>query len=94
MKLLKHERDKIGDFQRRVLLHIPIGFIIGLASVVPFVGSTLAQLFIRYEENEDVHTRDEAWKDYFGALTGFVLAVVIIIGLLVWLVTKFIGVVP
>ena len=66
MKLLTHERDKVGDFQRRALLHIPIGILIG----IPLFGSPLEKLFIKYEENEDKWVKDQAWKDYFGAMVG------------------------
>ena len=75
MKLLTHSRDKLGDFQSRVLLHIPIGFII-VASCLAHWSITIAlcYIFVRYEENEDVHEQDKAWKDYFGAIVGGVIA--------------------
>ena len=88
---LTHDRDKVGDFQARVLLHIPIGIIIGLLSVIPFVGYTLMRLFVRYEENEDKHIKDQAWKDYFGAIVGFVIAGAIIYGVLIWALIKLLG---
>ena len=88
MKILRHDRDKVGDFQSRVLLHIPIGFLIGMASLIPFVGLALLWLFIRYEENEDLHFKDQAWKDYFGAIVGVVIAFVVIIGIIFWWVIK------
>lgn len=93
MPFLKHERDKVGDFQPRVLLHIPIGFIMGLTSVIPFVGYGLTRLFIRYEENEDIHTKDQAWKDYFGALVGFTAASIVILAGSILLVLKLVGVI-
>lgn len=50
MKLLTHDRDKIGDFQKLVLLHTPVGFLMG----VDPLGRGLKDLFIAYEENDDV----------------------------------------
>lgn len=80
MKFLKHERDKVGDFQKRVFLHIPIGFIVIISALGhPLLPLPLVWLFIRYEENEDVHTQDQAWKDYFGAIIGAVMASLTII---------------
>ena len=66
MKFLTHERDNVGDFQKRVLLHMPAGLVIG----IPVIGWAFAYIFKAYEENEDLHTKDQAWKDYFGALVG------------------------
>ena len=91
MKLLKHSRDEVGDFQNRVLLHIPIGYIIGLLSVVPFSGSTLAGMFLKYERNEDLHTEDQAWKDIFGGMVGFVPGAFTGLGLLIWFILWLIG---
>jgi len=65
-RLLTHNRDKEGDFGYRVLLHIPIGLLMGM----PLLGWALIPIFISYEQNEDLHTSDQAWKDYFGALVG------------------------
>ena len=67
-KLIRHNRDDEGDFGIRVLIHIPVGIIMS----VPVIGWGLVALFIFYEKNEDLHTRDEAWKDLFGAMVGFV----------------------
>lgn len=79
---LKHGRDKEGDFGVRVVLHIPIGFLIGMSVIGHWVlPLTLAFIFVTYEENEDIHTRDQAWKDYFGALAGLVLSIFTIMGL-------------
>ena len=88
MKFLTHDRDKVGDFQKRVLIHIPIGFLIGILSVIPFVGYALMKLFVRYEENEDLHFKDQAWKDYFGAIVGFVIASLVILAGFVLFVLK------
>jgi len=87
MKLLKHSRDKTGDFQERVLLHIPAGLIIG----IPVLGWAFAYIFKAYEENEDAHTRDQAWKDYFGALVGAVIMTLLCTGALIWLITGLIS---
>jgi len=78
MKILRHDHDGIGDFQKRVLLHIPVGLLIG----VPLLGYPLLKLFLAYEENEDVHLQDEAWKDYFGAMIGVSITILILLGLL------------
>ena len=84
MRVLRHSRDSVGDFQRRVLLHIPIGLLIG----IPLLGKPLEKLFTKYEENEDAHTQDEAWKDYFGAIVGVVITELICIALLVYVVNE------
>jgi hypothetical protein len=74
MKILKHERDTVGDFQKRAFLHIPIGIIIGASWLAHWsVPLILGYLFSCYEENEDGHTKDQAWKDYFGCLIGIVI---------------------
>ena len=71
---ITHSRDKVGDFGDRVVLHIPIGVFIGVTFPLSI---PLVWLFIKYEENEDVHTKDEAWKDYFGAIVGAVIGIII-----------------
>jgi len=77
-KLITHNRDKeIGDYGSRLVLHIIPGFLMGL--LPGFSG-----LFIRYEENEDLHTKDQAWKDYAGAMWGFVPGRIILIALIIW----------
>ena len=80
MSWLKHERDKVGDYQKRVLIHIPIGLLIG----IPFLGLPVLWLFIRYEENEDFWVKDRAWKDYAGAIAGASITTVIILGIIIW----------
>jgi len=80
VKLLKHSRDKTGDFQERVLLHIPAGLIIG----IPILGWAFAYIFKAYEENEDVHTKDQAWKDYFGAMVGAAITTLACLGVIIW----------
>ena len=76
---LTHNRDKVGDFGYRATLHFPIGLLIGLT--FPF-SYPLLRTFIAYEENEDIHTKDEAWKDYFGALVGMGVGVILLATLL------------
>lgn len=78
--LLKHCRDDVGDFQSRVLIHIPIGLLIG----VPILGYPILWLFLKYEKNEDLHTKDQAWKDIFGAIVGASITVITIIGIIIW----------
>ena len=82
MRLLKHDRDKVGDFQRRALLHLPVGFLCAASTlghwVLPLI---LTAGFIFYEKNEDLHTRDQAWKDTFGWLLGAFLGAFMLAGL-------------
>ncbi|KKN74713.1 hypothetical protein LCGC14_0387550 [marine sediment metagenome] len=81
-QFLTHERDTVGDYQRRLLQHIPIGIIMG----IPLLGLPVLWLFVRYEENEDKHVLDEAWKDYAGAITGAIMtAIVAVILAILWL---------
>lgn len=77
-----HERDKEHDFGWRAVIHIPIGFIMGLLDWT----NGLARLFIFYEKNEDRHTGDQAWKDTFGAMVGWVIGRLALAGLIVWLI--------
>ena len=78
MNLLDHERDRVGDFQNRVLIHIPIGIIIAMAWFAHWsITFALVYVFVRYEENEDAHISDEAWKDYFGCMVGIVIGGII-----------------
>lgn len=62
-----HDRDEVGDFGYRAFIHIWIGLLIGL--LLPF-SYPINQSFLRYERNEDIHTKDQAWKDIFGELVG------------------------
>ena len=80
-KLITHSRDDEGDFGSRVVQHIPIGFLIGLTFPLSY---PLLKLFIRYEENEDKHIKDEAWKDYFGAMVGVACGIIMLIGVVLW----------
>ena len=83
-KFLHHSRDKSNppDFGVRVLLHIPIGFITGIAVLGHWIlPLTLTAVFLYYEHNEDAHTKDEAWKDTFGFMVGLVMAIFTVMGL-------------
>lgn len=80
-KLITHNRDKAGDFGARVILHIPIGLLIGLTFPLSM---GLVFLFCKYEENEDIHTQDQAWKDYFGAIVGYVVGLIIETIFIIW----------
>ena len=82
MKILKHEKDKTGDFQQRVFIHIPIGLLIG----IPILGHPLLKIFLEYEKNEDLHTSDEAWKDFFGAMIGASITILLLLGLIILLI--------
>lgn len=80
MKFLEHERDQVGDFQKRVLIHIPIGLLIGMSWLAHWVFPLVfAYLFLEYERNEDLHTQDQSWKDIFGALIGFGISVALVV---------------
>lgn len=80
-KIIKHNRDNEGDFGIRVLLHIPAGLVMS----IPIFGWGFQYLFKFFEENEDLHTQDEAWKDTFGAMVGYVIGTGIIILILLLL---------
>ena len=78
-KHLTHSRDVEGDFGVRVIVHIPIGVIMS----IPILGWGLINLFLTYERNEDIHTEDQAWKDIFGAIVGFVIGLSVQ-GIILW----------
>ena len=77
---ITHPRDEVGDYGVRVLLHIPIGLLMG----IPIIGYQLMRLFFFYEKNEDQWTSDQAWKDTAGALFGMAVTVMVVIGLGIW----------
>ena len=83
-----HNRDDEGDFGIRVIIHIPIGIVMGVLSIIPFLGYGLIQLFLKYERNEDAHTQDEAWKDIFGAIIGYIIGSICIIVILIYALSK------
>jgi len=89
--IITHPRDKVKDFGIRTLMHIPVGFLMGMS---PIPGDKFVDLFIFYQMNEDRHTEDQAWKDVNGALIGFALGRVTLFGLVgvfVWkIITLFI----
>jgi len=77
----------------RVKNHIPHGIMIALLSatiIFSKVAERFTEVFIRYEENEDKHTKDQAWNDYLGVLIGMavvctaLLVSVIVVCLLIW----------
>lgn len=56
---------------KRVFIHIPIGIIIALLSIVDsLLPISFTLLFILYEINEDRHLGDCAYKDIQGSLIG------------------------
>ncbi len=79
-KKIKHPRDEAGDYGIRVVMHVPIGLIMG----IPIIGYQLMRLFFFYEKNEDRWTSDQAWKDTAGALVGMSVTIVVITGLCIW----------
>jgi len=50
---------------------------------IPILGWGLINLFLTYERNEDIHTEDQAWKDIFGAIVGFVIGLSVQ-GIILW----------
>lgn len=87
-KLLTHERDMRGDYGSRVVLHLFIGFVIGLFFPLSY---PILKLFIAYEDSEDFWVHDRAWKDYAGALAGSVFGVLTSVSLIVYLVIRLLG---
>lgn len=81
---ITHNRDRHGDFGVRMLLHIPIGMVMS----IPVLGWGLLYLFKFYEHNEDAHTQDQAWKDVFGAMVGYVVGMVAQVALYILLVCQ------
>lgn len=55
-----------------MLLHVPVGIVMS----IPVFGWGLVLLFMRYEESEDKWVKDQAWKDYYGAIVGFILGLI------------------
>lgn len=81
---ITHNRDAAGDFGIRVLIHIPVGFLIGL-------GLLSEDMFLKYERNEDLHTEDQAWKDIAGGMVGYVpgkITKYIVIGVAIYLLVR------
>jgi len=72
----------------RVLLHIPVGLVIGFTCFAHWVFPiALAYLFWKYEESEDKDLHDQAWRDVKGAIWGGAI-VGVVVGIL-----KLIGVI-
>lgn len=58
----------------RVLLHIPVGIFTCFAGYVAWwLAVIFGAGFLLYEVNEDIHLKDEAWKDIKGFLWGIVI---------------------
>ena len=75
-KKLTHPRDRDNDFGVRVVLHVPIGVLLGiLLNIFPVVGCGLLVLFLVYDWTEDWRVYDHAWKDLYGALVGTVIGI-------------------
>ena len=77
-----HNRDMERDFGVRAIIHIPIGIVMGLLDW----NNGLTRLFEFYERNEDRHSGDQAWKDVFGAMIGWVIGRLALVALVVWAV--------
>ena len=63
----------------RVLLHIPVGLVMGFSYFAHWVFPiVLVYLFWQYEKNEDRHINDGAWKDIKGAIWGAAIVSVVV----------------
>lgn len=62
----------------RIFMHIPHGVVLMLAAQeLPWVVSVIgAYYFMKYEENEDGHLNDEAFRDILGALVGMAIVII------------------
>jgi len=59
---------------RRVLLHIPLGLVTCFLFHINWaLGLAFTVSFLAYEHNEDLHTKDQMWKDLKGYLWGLAL---------------------
>ncbi len=68
-----------SDRTKRLLLHIPVGLVTGLACwQLPVLGVAMLLSFIYYEQNEDWHIRDQACWDVAGFIWGLGIVAVII----------------
>ena len=77
-----HNRDMERDFGVRAIIHIPIGIVMGLLDW----NNGLTRLFEFYERNEDRHSGDQAWKDVFGVMIGWVIGRLALVALVAWAV--------
>ena len=84
-RTITHPRDEEGDYGIRVVMHIPIGIIMG----IPIIGFQLMSLFFFYQKNEDSWTSDQAWKDTAGALVGTVVTTIAFTGLGIWAIIHY-----
>lgn len=83
-RVFTHNRDTEHDFGIRAVLHIPAGFFMGLLDWT----NGFAGLFEFYERNEDRHVKDQAWKDVFGAMVGYVIGRLVLVAFLAWAVVE------
>jgi len=59
---------------RRVLLHVPLGILTAFLTYTHWaLGLIFTISFLAYEHNEDLHTKDQMWKDLKGYLWGLAL---------------------
>jgi len=70
---ITHDKDKVGDYGIRFVIHIPVGLLMGIF----LLGLPLIWVFLEYQRNEDFHTKDEAWKDLAGSIWGIMISVVV-----------------
>lgn len=71
---------------KRVRNHIPHGIGITLlsATLILFpIAWCFLKVFISYEENEDLHKKDQAWNDYLGVLFGIAIMGLILFAALI-----------
>lgn len=55
--------------------------------LTPVLSWGLIYMFCKYQRNEDLHTVDQAWKDYAGAIAGMVIGNITWIILLIYALT-------
>ena len=72
-KHLTHNRDEVGDYGIRLVIHIPHGLIMS----IPILGWSLIPIFMAYQKSESYYTADQGWKDHAGAITGIIIGVLV-----------------
>ena len=78
-KVWGHDRYKGDNFGIRSLIHIPVGIIVALSSMVSWpIALIFAYWFVTYQKNEDGYYRDGAWVDLNGAMIGLAIGTVLV----------------
>ena len=81
-KYIKHDRDDVGDFGWRLVMHACLFPLVTACLLVDPVGGAIVLVaftytFNKYQRNEDLHNADEAWKDQSGYMWAIAIGVVI-----------------